>query len=374
MPHSRRFADASHVGSPVNLSSKSQGVLNHLRLGHVLDVANGRYSLLCSTTFRMLVMVLAMCQKSALAWNLTSDFSESSNPNGAWEYGYMSGAQFVRGVQTTYVVSSLSFTAWGNGDGVFIFKQTLQVPSSFGISHNHVSLECDFGVPAVQWTAPTTDTYTATIATGGQRCYDNFGGGNANAAQVTVALNGTVVTEGRVTRGPFCGCIGGTPGVLLQSFTATLPAGSILLLSLPQQYGCGNTEVDFNIDVLSPSASLASSASQSQTTSLFQLGTSSVSRTLSQMSTTSQSQTMSPSQLGSSSRTASPTATGTLSAISSPACFNMTSLLSSSTDWTLGSAAAWYASSPNGQPGALESNACPTQIHLLAQNTFQAYN
>ena len=130
--------------------------------------------------------VLATSASAATSWNLSADYLEDTNPNGAWTYGALPGGTF----------SALDWNAGTGSYGVavagqaFLYKRTAP-GTDYGIDSGEVSLEADWGNPAVRWTAPTAATYTVHIAVGGSIASGPGGYGNNFVGYSAVQVNGT---------------------------------------------------------------------------------------------------------------------------------------------------------------------------------------
>jgi PEP-CTERM motif len=122
---------------------------------------------------------------AATSWDLAADYVNATNPNGAWTYGKIPAGSF----------SALAWNAGTNSYGVaaagetFIYKNNTGV-TDFGIAPGKVSLEADWGDPAVRWTAPSAGQYVFTIAVGGSTVSGPNGFGNNFASSAGVRVNG----------------------------------------------------------------------------------------------------------------------------------------------------------------------------------------
>lgn len=118
-----------------------------------------------------LTCVVAAGYASAMSWNLADDFSIANNPNGPWTYGTMWGTTF-----TACPAKSSGDVDW------WLYNGTASVGkfhfNGYGIEDGQVSLECDYLMPAVRFTAPVAGVYDIDLAIGGRT--DSFGGGYGN--------------------------------------------------------------------------------------------------------------------------------------------------------------------------------------------------
>lgn len=179
---------------------------------------------------------------SATSWDLAADYAADTNPNGAWTYGEIPNGTF----------SALAWNAGTASYGVaavgqaFLYKRTA-AGTDFGIGEGKVSLEADWGDPAVRWTAPTTGTYTFSIAVGGTTANGPGGFGNNFATYAGVQVNGMVRTENS-----FIG------NVKSWSFTATLNAGDLVdtYVLNPGFASGGNTQTEILVSSVPEPASL----------------------------------------------------------------------------------------------------------------------
>jgi len=195
--------------------------------------------------FKTLSTVLAgatlAASASAASWDLATDYAPPTNPNGAWTYGEIPGGSF----------SALAWNAgtgsYGNGvlGQAFIYKRT-SAGTDYGIGQGKVSLEADWGDPAVRWTAPTAGDYTFTIAVGGSTASGPGGYGNNYATHAGVAVNG--ITQ---AADAFVG------NVKTWSFTATLAAGGTVdtYVLNPGSANGGNTQTEISVSSVPEPAS-----------------------------------------------------------------------------------------------------------------------
>lgn len=119
------------------------------------------------------------------SWDLATDYAGNLNPNGAWTYGAIPGGSFS---PLAWNASSSSYGIVAVGQ-TFIYKNTTGV-FDYGIDPGKVSLEADWGDPAVRWTAPTAGAYTFAVAVGGTTASGPGGFGNNFASFAGVRING----------------------------------------------------------------------------------------------------------------------------------------------------------------------------------------
>ena len=95
--------------------------------------------------------VLATSASAVTSWNLSADYLEDTNPNGAWTYGALPGGTFTA---LAWNAGTASYGVAAVGEA-FLYKRTA-AGTDYGIDSGEVSLEADWGNPAVRWTAPVT--------------------------------------------------------------------------------------------------------------------------------------------------------------------------------------------------------------------------
>jgi PEP-CTERM motif len=178
---------------------------------------------------------------AATSWNLAADYASATNPNGAWTYGKIPGGSF----------SALAWNAGTNSYGIgavgetFIYKNNTGV-TDFGIAPGKVSLEADWGDPAVRWTAPTAGQYVFTIAVGGSTVSGPNGFGNNFANSAGVRVNGVNQVANSFAS-----------NIQSWGFTVTLTAGSTVdtfVLNPGFALG-GNTQTEISVSAVPEPAS-----------------------------------------------------------------------------------------------------------------------
>lgn len=191
--------------------------------------------------FKTLSIVLASAVSVATAsaspsWDLATDYADATNPNGAWTYGEIPGGAF----------SALAWNAGTSSYGVaavgetFIYRRD-EAGTDFGIAQGKVSLEADWGDPAVRWTAPAVGAYIFTIAVGGTTASGPGGFGNNFATYAGVRVNGLDQVANA-----FAG------NVKSWSFTTTLAAGGTVdtFVLNPGFAAGGNTQTDVSVSAV----------------------------------------------------------------------------------------------------------------------------
>ena len=170
-------------------------------------------------------------------WDLSGDWSWPNNPNGPWLYGQIVSGTFVP-------LSPTAANQYGDytTTGAFIYKNTVSY-LAYGIDPNHVSLECDFGTPALEWVTPVSGFYLLNVNIGGTRSVDGGGSGNAHAASSVLSLNwvdqtGSYDSSGNIISWNLSGFY--------------LNAGDILETYIPENYGSGNTQTQITITSIAP--------------------------------------------------------------------------------------------------------------------------
>jgi hypothetical protein len=184
----------------------------------------------------LVTATLAASASAASSWDLATDYAEATNPNGAWTYGQMPVGSF----------SALAWNAGTSSYGVsavgqtFIYKR-LAAGTDFGIASGKVSLEADWGNPAVRWTAPVAGAYTFAIAVGGTTASGPGGFGNNFANLAGVKVNGVAQAES-----------GFVSNIKSWSFTVALAAGGTVdtFVMNPGFAGGGNTQTEIAVSAV----------------------------------------------------------------------------------------------------------------------------
>ncbi len=179
---------------------------------------------------------VAASATAASSWDLAADYAEASNPNGAWTYGQVPSGSF----------SALAWNAGTSSYGVsaagqtFIYRRTA-AGTDYGIQSGKVSLEADWGNPAVRWTAPTAGDYAFTIAVGGSTASGPGGFGNNFASRAGVNVNGLAQAESSFAS-----------NVKAWIFTVTLAAGATVdtFVLNPGFAAGGNTQTDISVSAV----------------------------------------------------------------------------------------------------------------------------
>lgn len=182
-----------------------------------------------------ILVAWALASTSAMAvgtWDLVGDYLTNTNPNGAWTYGEIPGGVFGP-LAWDAGTSSYGVSAVGN---TFIFQNTGVF--DFGIGTGKVSLEADWGAPAVRWTAPAAGSYQFIIAVGGPTTPGPSGFGNNFATHAGVSVNGVSQTADS-----FAG------NVKAWSFIAALALGETVdtFVLNPGFANGGNTQTDIAV-------------------------------------------------------------------------------------------------------------------------------
>ena len=109
---------------------------------------------------------------SATVWNVVSDFSTSSNPNGAWDYGYGAAGEtfFADPTASTFHLGPTDLWSRHRGDPVYLRNGNPMVAENMGATYNWTTVVVPTGVlwvhpgklrdTLVQWTAPTAGIYS----------------------------------------------------------------------------------------------------------------------------------------------------------------------------------------------------------------------
>ena len=133
---------------------------------------------------------LVASASAATTWDLAADYADNLNPNGAWTYGAIPGGSFGA-LAWNAGTSSYGINAVGE---TFIYKNTTGI-FNYGIDPGKVSLEADWGDPAVRWTAPAAGAYSFAVAVGGTTVSGPGGYGNNFAQYAGVRINGVDQAE-----------------------------------------------------------------------------------------------------------------------------------------------------------------------------------
>lgn len=192
-------------------------------------------------SFLLASVALTASASAASSWDLAIDYAVATNPNGEWTYGKIPGGAF-------------SALAWNAGTGsygvgavgeTFIYKRE-DAGTDFGIGQGKVSLEADWGDPAVRWTAPTAGAYVFTIAVGGTTASGPGGFGNNFATYAGVKVNGIDQTEDAFVS-----------NIKSWNFTATLAAGGTVdtFVLNPGFASGGNTQTEISVSAVPEPAS-----------------------------------------------------------------------------------------------------------------------
>ena len=178
----------------------------------------------------------------ATSWDLAGDYVGVNNPNGAWEYGYISGSTFNQ-LAWEPVTHSYGFATAGN---VWVYQNT-SGGRAYGLDNGKVGLESDWGNASVQWTAPTAGTYHFDVAVGGGT--DNTGGGFGNnfASHAVLSVDGVGRAEDSFTN-----------NVMTWSFSENLAAGSVVNVAVmnPGFALGGTTQADISVNAVPEPTSL----------------------------------------------------------------------------------------------------------------------
>ena len=179
------------------------------------------------------------------SWSLKNDFSFTANPNRQWAYGYGVGSSFViSSYVSTFGSADYSTNYWFDSAGSPSVGKCTQSYATYGIDPGEVTLESDWGVPTVRWTAPFTATFTVLVQFGGTTAFQGVGFGNVNANLAGVQVNNVEQLY-----------VSFIDNVKTFSFTVTLNGGGIIDAYVGQHYIGGNTMTKFTIDAIAPSSS-----------------------------------------------------------------------------------------------------------------------
>lgn len=179
---------------------------------------------------------------AAPSWNLAGDYLEDTNPNGQWTYGQTSGGTFSA-LAWNAATSSYGIAAAGE---TFIYQNTRGY-YDFGIDPGKVSLEADWGNPAVRWIAPSSGSYTFAVAIGGSTAGGPGGFGNNFASYAGLTIDGVDRAANS-----FAG------NVKAWSFTEFLGAGAVVVafVTNPGYANGGNTQTEMAISMIPEPSSI----------------------------------------------------------------------------------------------------------------------
>lgn len=180
---------------------------------------------------------LAAIPAGAQTWDLATDLSSVSNPNGAWTYGVLAGGSFV--VYNFPGDPYWQGPSWGDYWTDIARNDTGHW--AFGISPGQALLESDWGTPDARWTAPATGIFDISAIVGGPDSGQGPGGGNWNAIISGLSING-------VPQAGAYQAINQNAGIKTWSLAnVNLAAGSIVDVYVNQHLTCGNTQTVFTI-------------------------------------------------------------------------------------------------------------------------------
>ena len=191
--------------------------------------------------FALASLTLVASASAATAWDLATDYAENLNPNGAWTYGAIPSGIF----------SALAWNAGTSSYGIaavnetFIYKNNTGV-TDFGIDPGKVSLEADWGDPAVRWTAPTAGAYSFTVAIGGTTASGLGGFGNNFVQYAGVRINGIDQNDTAFAS-----------NIRVWNFTVSLSSGDTVdtFVLNPGFAAGGNTQTEISISAVPEPAS-----------------------------------------------------------------------------------------------------------------------
>jgi len=126
----------------------------------------------------------------AQTWDLTNDFSGTSNPNGAWTYG-----QYINSAFTAFTLEETSI--WQGPDWYGEGSPELQLCvamngasyAQYGIGPGQISLGSDAGTPVARWTADAIGIFDISVTIGGTTAAEGGGFGNVNAHQAGLNID-----------------------------------------------------------------------------------------------------------------------------------------------------------------------------------------
>jgi hypothetical protein len=225
-------------GSPIIGAASTSCVLSNVstnNAGNYYVVVTNSYG---SVTSSVATLTVTNSPTILMQWDLAGDWNPPANPNGAWTYGQIVNGSF----------SSLPYTSGaycnGSGSGGCVCQNQQTYPT-YGIDPGEISLEADWGNPAVEWTAPTSGNYAISVLIGGTAAYEGSGWGNNFAQYSGLSIDGVSQTE-----------TGWTNNVMSwQLSDEYLNAGDVVMACVmnPGYAFAGNTQTKFTISLVSMS-------------------------------------------------------------------------------------------------------------------------
>jgi hypothetical protein len=176
----------------------------------------------------------------AQSWSLSGNWDGVSNPNGPWNYGYLSGSTYGSLGQGNN--GAYGYSNYLNSSGAFIYKNQNSV-ANVGIDPGQISLESNFGTPDVRFVAPVSGVYVLDLAVGGTTSYEDTGYGNFNADRAGLLVNGVSI--------PYSSSAG---NVYSWDLSEPLAAGNTVDVYVGVGYGGGDTQAIFTVSVPEPTS------------------------------------------------------------------------------------------------------------------------
>lgn len=186
-----------------------------------------------------LSLVGAVANAGAQAYVLSNSFTTALNPDNGFSFGHNNGTNFVADSATTSV-NNFNFYTTGGNNPLLSVGRNMGSGMEFGIGPGQVSLESDYTIPEIQWTAITTGRYSIYSAIGGTLASDSYGTGNANANSAQLFIGGTSQN----------GIYNNSNNNNVMSWDLSninLTAGETVDILVGQHLGSGNTQALFTI-------------------------------------------------------------------------------------------------------------------------------
>ena len=190
----------------------------------------------------VLLLLVIIADAASKSWDLASNYSLNSNPNGQWTYGYLSSGSFIP-FTTSQSSASLGELWYDAASSCQIWKNTKGY-SSCGIDVNKVGLSCDGCTISTKWTAPYAHYYYVSIVMGDTYSISDSCTGNVKSFGSALTIN--AVSYALTYSSSY---------IYTYSGYHFLYSNQTIVVSIAQNLGAGNTQAVINIvEVDSPSA------------------------------------------------------------------------------------------------------------------------
>lgn len=174
---------------------------------------------------------------TTIKYDLVADFAlvNQNASSGPWFYGFKNS---TGDFQLDSIGSHGGMESYVGTDGSAIYKQ-VTIGGDCGIEYGKISMQCDGGTPVIRFVVPNNGNYNITINMGGSRSLGNDCYGNRKSGGALLSIDGTSEV------GSFANDI--------KTFNVKnryLNEGKVVVLSLPKDYGYGNTQTEFVVTTL----------------------------------------------------------------------------------------------------------------------------